>query len=434
MPIFNWTSSYFEEQKTASDGQGKTQTGSQADLTAEAAYMGLFAHVVQDFNVQSTCVNANCTWEPFWSLAVESECRNLTDQLETMVLTSGNTSEIRYRLSNGFSVTNRPHGEKDPRRITYNMTARFPSIVYNDRGLVLADFFFLAGAFDSPPDDRQRGLNSSLAMECVLQLVAHNIQAEYKNGVYTETLIGKSIRNDTREAILASQWRGRVAVVAPSEAIGNYDRASGLGDLFPRIVDHDRGVDLKFFSADLLVATEGLMELLQSIDTGYTNANNSGAPFGRANFGAAESLSRLATNEFEPNPLQPSVTFEERVQNLAKSLTYGFRSNVWPSQVLVSTASYREALVYRVTWAWIALPVSLVVLTFALLGLTIWDMRAKTMPKWSDSCCALIAYGGGDQELRNALMSMKDLTEVEHYSKRQFVNFDGDHRLTPRRL
>ncbi|KAF7192362.1 hypothetical protein HII31_06394 [Pseudocercospora fuligena] len=419
LPIFNWTSSNAYPTRTVSDGGGtEQQTGSQGNLGVEAASMGLFAHNVQKFDIQSTCNNANCSWDPFWTFMVESECQNITNLLEVVTMnTSTAEDDIHWRLPNGFYASKM----ESPLATYFNLTGDFPSIQFNDTGFVLANFFVVTG--------NKTGWGSAnvpLAMECILRLAGHRIQADYKNGVYSETKLGSSLYNKTHEALVYSPWRLRLA--GRGISAGAIDLSGNLA-LQPSsshvlldvaIQDMDLGANLYFPGFYMLTVVDGLMDMLKMVK-----------PFESRNFTDlkyAYSAGQAFVNLLAP-AMGRSLTFQDRVDNIAKSLSAGMRSYVWPSQVVVHTTAYRDTIIYRVTWAWISLPASLVVLAFLLLALTVIDTHKKSLQKWSDSSLALITFSA-DEKLRQKFNACGDLASVEQLAKKVFANVSSDNKLT----
>jgi hypothetical protein len=199
-----------------------------------------------------------------------------------------------------------------------------------------------------------------------------------------------------------------------------------------KVDDSDQEAWLSLSNPYALYMSEMFGEMLQLVDVGRCGDSPSRA-YGRTAYGAAEAFFRINGPQSGADSNVKSITLQERIDNIAKSITQGLRASVYEEQTTVTTTAYRDGILYAVSWRWIALPACLVVLTFLVLALTIWDTTRKGLDKWADSSFALIAFGG-DGELQQALSGAGDLRAMKSLSKKQFVNLGPDRVLTARRL
>ena len=75
-----------------------------------AAYTGLYSPIPGTFNTTATCASGNCTWAPYYTLAICNTCVNLTSQIKSHTFDKHfgskdmpyTTSTTEYTLPNGF--------------------------------------------------------------------------------------------------------------------------------------------------------------------------------------------------------------------------------------------------------------------------------------------------------------------------------------------
>lgn len=445
-PIFNWTSSYSGALTMAiipRDGDigvdGIVDQQVDGDAFDAAFYTGLMASGPKDFPVAPICTAANCTWSPYWTLVVESECFNLTDQL--------NQSSIPWTLPNQLEVG-------FDGRNSYNITTNYPSLAFPDRGHLLSDFFF-TGSQGSRERTDSFGNRTATALECILQLRARKVQAEYKNGEWSETQIGSSISMNDLQARACSPWRRLIAA-------GMFDYpyiVDATGELFPNDTLQDPLSSLWFSGGDpqdqltstcnitiptnssstepgrtLIFPAIQLLNLsyrliyLLGRDTGGIIAQAGGKNGGILNY----LVSLVSVDPSTQSSLNEAynITFVERVDNIAKSLTKVLRTEYFNASIRVPGTAYRDTVVYRVEWYWATVPAALVALTLLLLVLTIGDTFGKGLQKRTDSSLALMIFGCDENVRRDLAVAGADLAAVTVAAKQQFVRLGDDHVLT----
>ncbi|SMR42948.1 unnamed protein product [Zymoseptoria tritici ST99CH_3D1] len=436
VPIFNWTSSYsgattmITDQRVKVDGIPLPIVDN--DAFDAALYAGMIAPAARDFPLAPECAAANCTWDPYWTLVIESECSNLTDRLE-----SGATT--------GWTL---PNGLQTDSAFPYLLTTNYPSVAFQHRGHLLVDFFITVSGTRW---DGHTTLGTATAMECILQLRARKVKAEYKNGEWTETQIGPSLSNNTLEArgcspsrrLLASGEFERPDVVDQTgeTLINNKTRLDPLSDQWfsvdstsgtnstcnITIATSSAGSDntLMFPAQPLLIPAERLIYLLGSAENVWNSRNSKRG-----------GITTYLVNVVSGNPeaqasldQSNNITFTERVDNIAKSLTQTLRASYFENNVVTAGDAYRDTVVFTVTWYWAIVPASLVLLTLVLLILTAWDTLHKGLEKRADSSLALIVFGC-DQDVRDSLAGAEDLAAVTKVAKGTRVRLGPGHVLT----
>lgn len=321
----------------------------------------------------------------------------------------------------------------------------------------MSNFFFTAAGYAKSDNGSNVPIGSTAqALECILQLRARQLEAEYKNGVWSEVQIGPSLSVNNLNARGCSPWRRQLAagmfdlpyavVDLKGETYYNSSNRDPLADLWfaggdpskqetstcnITIPTNSSGPDadqsLVFPAIQLLNPAFRLFYLLGD-DTGGIVGSAGGKEGGVLNY----LVSLVSTNPREQHLLDQSynITFPERVENIAKSLTQALRTSYFKNNILVPGSAYRDTVVYRVEWYWAIVPAALVALTLLLLILTIWDTFNKGLQKRTDSSLALMVFGC-DEEVRRMLAPAGcDLVAVTEAAKRQLVRLGADHVLT----
>jgi hypothetical protein len=437
VPIFNLTSarSGFVEMDTGErimiDGISQPKVDS--DAFDAALYAGLIASTAREFPLTPDCTAANCTWDPYWTLAVESECSNLTDSLD---------------WSNTTGLWSLPNGLQEDEAFPYVLTTNYPSIAFRDRGHLLLDFFITVS------DARWNGhttVPTATAMECILQLRARKVRAEYKSGVWNEVQIGHSISSNTPEAKACSPWRRLLAsgeferpnvTDHTGETLPNADKEDplsaqwfsggsptneGASTCNVTVSTNSQGSDgnLMFPALPLLTPSERLIHLLGSAENVWNSRSTKrgGPTTYLVNVVSGDPKAQAALDETS------QITFGQRVDNVAKSLTQVLRSSYFDNSVVVAGDAHRDTIVFTVSWYWVIVPASLVLLTLLLLVLTAWDTFHKGLEKRADSSLALILFGC-DQEVRDVLHVAGNLAGVTKAAKSHLVQLGPGHVLT----
>ncbi|KAF7186203.1 hypothetical protein HII31_12445 [Pseudocercospora fuligena] len=361
----------------------------------EAIFSGLVATSPQDFLVKPSC-SGNCTWDSIWTLAIESECQLINDQLinGTHLGPGGFTPPM---LPNGFQLI-RPSTQQGEDSVQFNLSGSYPTLAFLDRGYVLADFFLLYSADAYSP---------AQAVECVLQFAGHNVKAQTRNSVYTETSLTAPLFNNTKGARLCSPWLYYMAQNAPynttTDDIPLDEVTLAYLDVEAcQLLLHDEAQDVT------LDFSLGLLDTFPS-KIAKVLTSTSGA------YGADVALASLIGNYQTAN-----LTMQDRVSNLAKSLSRAMRTSLLKGLPLATTDIRKDVVTYQVIWSWITLPASLVGLSIVLLILTIFDTRRKDVSRWTDSALALIAYGGY-RAIEPAMHHGADLETWEGFARQQEV-------------
>ncbi|KAF7189834.1 hypothetical protein HII31_08941 [Pseudocercospora fuligena] len=442
LPILNWTSPVSTKNLTDNPTgiSDDNNVERQLELT-DAIRSGLIPKSAQDFLVTPSCVNnANCTWDPFWTLAVESECNNVTDQAEITWDTIDAYIDVstipnwfstwdaskpvirNVSLPNGLVLSNLfmdhvlEKGEVNGDMDNYSISAYYPSLNFADRGLVILDFFFLGAEIGFETYD-----SAYFAYECILQLRAQNYQAETTNGIFTETQLGPSIQNNTREGKLFSPWiMSGLPLEPPDES---FNRLLNEDPYFAIEIDSQNDTKLWLPAKTL---EEMPRNIIQSMELDY---QTEGFVKDNQETVLMRLMPLLSTTKTYLRAAGTNITFEERIENIAKSLTQTLRSSYFTNTVNVEGDARTNTIVYVVTWEWIILPASLVILALVLLVSTVVDTYRKGLQKRTDSALALIALGRDDATRRILEEANGDLDAALEIAEQYTVRIDKRHRL-----
>ena len=153
-------------------------------------YTGLYSNAAPD--VPITCSTGNCTWGIYQSLAICSECTDITGDIQKMC-TSPTENDCAVTLPNNLSIV--------AGAIAFNPTVNVSSHI--DRTINYRDYHFAFAAFSAlatPSGLRNSGTYSNArAVECVLYWCVKTYTSSTNGSDFTETLI----TSDTNQNLLA---------------------------------------------------------------------------------------------------------------------------------------------------------------------------------------------------------------------------------------
>ncbi|KAF2489927.1 hypothetical protein BU16DRAFT_567020 [Lophium mytilinum] len=336
-----------------------------------------------------TCSTGNCTWPDFATLAVCSECVNVTSQLNsTPSTTSGGLTIINpyqpYALPNGNSITT-----------IQNLLKIIPAMKTNDEGMLLPNTV----AFQSRPYlitafDVLNGEFTPSASECALWFCVKGLRVRITAGVLYEDVIGT--------------W----------DVYGNHTYDFPLS-----YYSHDyygpTGADLCFAPAPLAfnasksffsVSVQAFLTLRNRfpLDEGNITAGEHGAASGVAGFSSNTALNFWGRRD--------------NISALAEAVAYSMSSvvrqsgNTTGAAVVVDGSlairnytspsydgvAWREGQFIHVAWGWLSLSAGLVLFTDVFLGYEIWKSSGARARVWKSDQLALL-FHGLDTEAKEAV-------------------------------
>lgn len=368
-----------------------------------AAYSGFVSLPNSTFNVTANCPSGNCTWTSFETIGVCSSCQNITSLLkhrssdqEYWNLSASEQPEY-FELPNNHRLTPQemivgPQAHYAPLSImnitstwmlrrkklpsSANNTESPPpndsSLVFDDRGSELVDFFVIRNAPGSQP----------YAAECILQFCVQSLEAVEKNGSYSEN-VRSAWSNNTAAA--RTSFTGTDQLDPINEY---YLTAPGSNRTF--IVDQTAQSHIIDWLLDTLNGTAA--NLPPDAGRSYTN----------------DQIYRI-DNGFNYGEEVVSAI----IDNVARSMTAAMRSSdnsSAPGVTLVSDAYY------AIRWQWITLPLALYILPIAFIILVIVAGRGgrsgRSTQVWKNSVNAAL-FHGLDTDTRRGFGLLNSETSID---------------------
>lgn len=372
-----------------------------------------------------TCPGSKCTWEPYETLGVCSECVDIADMLDftclkgTLDWVSNATSYDPYQngtmcgwffnstsakpvLMLGYQadpITNKPSGEilitrALPLVTNINRRPLFSgSINFKHVRNPLSDFVVVSAA-NGP--DREKMLASILrrekprAIECVLSWCVQTIHSEYNQAIYSEVVKDRfinttegpwpwtTLQTGIPDVVLLRYFQNITVQPRPP---GNEASFSNFG----------AGNDTAF---DIMNAFDSY---LPSFFT--TKTNDSDVYLKIRTFQAKPAMRRN-----QKNPWAAPRNITAHIERLATTLTNTMRQS---SQDNYTGKSYGEETFVEVRWLWLSLPVGLLVLTLVFLVATVirTSMELNQVGVWKNSAIATLLYGLPDEMQRKITAS-----------------------------
>ncbi|KAK8030381.1 hypothetical protein PG990_000115 [Apiospora arundinis] len=371
------------------------------------------------------CHTGNCTFGVFESLAVCSECRDITvfatmqnssNARECGVIDGSSITEdcARWSLPNGHDSgwTNASSGMQlstnasrglitlQPGLSIFNLTAVAPCWRQEfDNGT----FYYRACVGE---EEKKR----AQAQECALQWCVNEYESEMTNGVLQEKVLSSTRLGDYAPGNMydfntqnQSLWYNiDFMKLGPNNGL-----IPGYGDIRTGNIRGKFSVHLQ--------ATQLISDYLRSELEGFTMENDTNSVQGqfgkpnvrriyRANLGSHKANS--STQYFDVSPLFEtmalSMTSALRTQAQARSEAAVTSEDYRPSEDSwdiptvwdpIQTAPDRLVPVLRVRWAWITLPAMLEVFTFLLLCYMVGWKSQRLLPVWKSSPLPLLLLG-----------------------------------------
>ena len=300
-----------------------------------AIYNGAFNIEDQaQFGTAHTCQTSNCTWPPFSSLAVCSECVNITSLVSKKCNESGCYESA---LPDGPALSG--HGSQINSSITSISTSLHkiePSVV----------------RFSSLIS---KGSNSTAvvsATECAMWYCVQIYDASVVDGAFSQQ-ITKSWRNDS-----ASLFGSSDLIYEPPDS---FTKSTSTSSTFR--VARLAATTLNSFMAEMFTGTGGI--------------SSNGSAF--------------SSDVIQALYLADNLT--SRIHNVAVSMTNNIRQqNDSLSNTANGTAWATETFVH-VRWGWFALPAAMVILSLIFLIGSIVETSYREVPVWKASNIAVLFHG-----------------------------------------
>jgi len=369
------------------------------------------------------CPSASCLWEPYDSIAICSECKNITEKIEkqmpedrggfiqvlayTLAALDINTGDFLDNISgpvknytdfllakdievvqlpnhlyiqtgkSNFSGLN-PGLDSDPANgdrvvnmTTFGTSNRSDSIAFQDNNLLMWSLTVL-----------KQTVSGFAATECALSYCMNRITSHYKNGTLYESM--ERLPMHESNAV---------------EALGN--------DKSDQRPNFSFGDNYSIAQKSIKGISEYLIQVF--------NLNGS-VPVQNATGIYTTSLRAHSGNPlYKPDSMQhifESTNLSATFESLARSMTNNLRMNDDNHTLVHGTSSIT---VYKVRWLWILLPALWLLGSIIFLGIVFFFSRKTGAPLWKSSALPVLKVGG---EMGEVLREPKFLSEMQKVSEK----------------
>ena len=354
------------------DQPGISILSTDVDLTMKAAIQRGMLDIsanTSTFFPSPQCATGNCTWNPYVSLAVCSQCADISGKLST----NGSEFMTTTYLPNNVSI------DSDDSVVgqgfiamTVNTTipgdnsryTTYDSVAFSDADLTLLDVFTIIPKYG---DSNDVAVYGPYASECVLRFCVQNLSSSATNGIFSEN---------------------------PTDQLHRYINDSTLQ---LTVGAHNYTVN----SATM----NGFKQYLAGMFNTAVHQTNGLSPINEWPDSVSQSLFYW-TNGTQDH--MPTNMFE----NLAASISSTIRST--SNESSAGTASALQTRV-AIKWPWMILPFLLLALVGVYLPAVIFITDRKQLQPWKNSSLALLMHGLADEESRSLVADAEGfLFEMEH--------------------
>jgi hypothetical protein len=357
------------------------------------------------------CPGNHCKWAPYDSLAVCNSCTDLTSVLKNV--TKGYIDEAPYiPQENDFgtdskpitgAVTNYslPNGvwmDYSMNLVSFGTTKRSRTVTFLDDHWMIWSLTVINRTTDS----------SKLfsAMECGLRYCINTYSSEYVNGTLQE--VASTIPPTLQSNMSLKAWEDTIWFCDSSSEEPSLEDDIGSSDSISTLSLCPRG-DLQFMNTYNLSfwAVDGMAQSLD--DLFCTNATS------YATGSVREGGFDFSYSPASMQSIYNSPDLNQTFTGLAMSMTNAMRIGDDNGTVAYGTVGIT---VYKITWAWIALPLTCILGGGIFLILTIIYTRRQQVPIWKSSSLAILKFG-----LQNGyvLHSERSISGMEEKAKRAQV-------------
>ena len=306
------------------------------DLTMKAAvYNGLFdIEGKAELAISHSCQTGNCSWGSFSSLAVCSQCVDISSYIQKGC--SGDDCS-RYALPGGPSVSGLE------RQINSSVTNISSSLAKIEASIV---------KFSSLTSNKVEKPANATAIECAMWYCVRSYTASVTDGVISENTL--------------STWRNDSA------------RLSEVSDLFYTPPDSftNTTTDPTTFRVTLLAA-KALNSFMAKSFTGSGSINSSDSTF-------TSDIMQALLNA-------PNIT--SRINNLAISMSNDMREQENAIANRANGTAWKTETYVKVRWGWFAFPAAVVMLSFFFILGAIVETANRDVLVWKSNNLALLFHG-----------------------------------------
>ena len=340
-----------------------------------AVYYGLFSESNPRGNLQFNCPTGNCTWPEYTSLAVCSSCVDLTPYMTRYCANDSSTDTDFSKC--GWEV---PQGARlNSSADVFSMTSQIPNSSGDMPYTTLLKLIFMGTeAQNGPP------LNyNPWAKQCTLQYCLQSFNSSVANGVLRESITTTTLNATVLSTLNASTIP--VTLTAPDNTTYLISSGAMLGIR-------------SWFSTLFAPGSATRSPSPAPIAVNFTVGISSGPTYFASDI----------VQTFYWDYYEYATGLDTAMSDLATAMTVAFRS--FNGAVPVRGVAYSFESYVHVRWAWITLPVLVVVLAAAFLASAVWQSRRGRVGVWKSSALAVL-FCGIDDRVRAVFDGARGLQE-----------------------
>ena len=374
-----------------------------------AIYDGIFYHntSVTGAAVSANCPTGNCTFPEYASMAICSQCRDVTSSIKDVYVPVDHMEVWDNVLHNSVMQATLPNGLTMHKPYLRNVTSIVSTLKYiynymntstneslNEKTSTdfwnLVNLTFLVANVDIQSlegIDYDLMYRKTIAFDCDFYFCVQKYASEVSNGVFSEHILANFTGNETSYRRHRGGWGKDWIVQVPQEHL-------------PSVSNLTFSVDYR--SADALLFY--LNNLLKG--NGSTDWDNGSLGF--------------SSDVMEAIFLKGPANVPQTMANVATAMTNNLRMK--SGTVAIGTAIALETYIY-VRWLWLLLPLIMVSLATVLLALTVWQSRRWDIPNWRSSALAAMMHGVQEGEVGAlnmralVLLGKERISELERWSE-----------------
>ena len=391
-----------------------------------ASYAGLFGSGQNTLNPH--CSSGNCTWAPYRTLALCSQCIDVTSlvkatgvECDIYSITSDH-GKCSWSLPNGLSL--KVYGLS---KSNMNMSGILPPMMLDKVGHAVVNFSLL---------DITNSANI-WAAECSLYWCINTYTATLNNGRFAERL-ESSWYNATSALPLANIPIEEVLDTSTDSGPDNikfYNTTPPTGGAKSQPNLNLSVDEMEFQSNDivrredfLVTNTPEVLEWLGGLLSGTMSYNNRPSTNVVDVFYDTHGGPSTSPGASDANPTISVV--QDIFDRLAQSLSIWIRTSQGTASFDLSMGqavgvTWTSETILKVRWAWLALPCVLQAGTLVFLCFTIIGARKKHVGIWKSTSLALLFHGLGERSAEG-MEDLGHVVEMEAKSGRTWVRLEDD--------
>jgi hypothetical protein len=398
------------------------------------------------------CTTGNCTWPTYVSAAVCSKCADVSSELRASVgegkggsnVPSQGNLNLEARFTN-YSlsycniknwdlplkgpVTNwwdyTTYGTNSPTRtfMTANTTYDpLSTIKFQDSQTLLMAFVMLRAGNAWLETKASWNQSKPIATECALYMCANAYQTKSENNILQDEVIGSwAIRDPSSYQVTSVFNQTNASAWAAAQGYKLYEPLLSFGHEDLRLLLPPDDLDkLNITTRNVNITHKFIRTITESFITLSTRTNFLGGT-------PKNSTAVLAFPDVDSpgvmDALWKSTNLTSTFDSVAKSITNNIRS-ISSEQNVGKTQTW--VIHVRVNWAYLAYPISMLLIGIVYVICTIVESMRLRIPIWKESSLPTLLYGFDDDTRRHLREQEESKTHANDVKVR--FAFDGDEK------